>query len=261
MSPETFAARYSNVSDDEVTSALDDLPDMPLRSEMNTLYVDNGTSRLLVDTGLGYNRQPQFGNLTSHLQSMGVEPESIDAVFLSHYHGDHIAGLINADGELVFSNARYITHKKEWAHWMSDNTLASMEDDRALYLQSLLNPLQTRLVMVEAGHAIIDGVTVIEAFGHTPGHSGLRVQSGDDVLLFPVDILHHPVQIAHPEWHIKFDADPDQAEATRRAWLREAAESGVLTLFYHLPFPALGTIATDDSGFQWQPLHTDDSAS
>jgi hypothetical protein len=80
----------------------------------------NGDQRYLFDTGFADNGPPTTGKLAAQLAAVGLKPTDINNVVLSHYHGDHINGLRNKAGELVYPNARVHVPATEHAFWMDD---------------------------------------------------------------------------------------------------------------------------------------------
>lgn len=233
---------------DELTAAFADLGiDIgagTLPNSLNLLLIQQGDDVLLVDTGMGASSQPRYGKLVAALDEAGFTPEQVTQVFLSHLHGDHYLGLLNAEGGLQFPNAIYSINRLEWQHWIDEGNMPQEQ-------RGPLNAIADRLRKLEAGAEIVPGVTLIAAYGHTPGHTGLLVESGGQKFFHAVDMLHMPVQFAHPEWSLIFDSDSSVSVPTRRRLLQHAAEENWLTLFYHLPFPGLGTVQPAGAAYKF----------
>ena len=111
-----------------------------------------------------------------------------------------------------------------------------------------------RFSFVGDGDEIAPGVRAVSAPGHSPGHTGLLVESEGEALLALVDVLHMLIQFANPGWHHRFDSDGVLAAETRRAQLERAARDNLLTLFYHLPFPGLGRVVRQGDAYRWQAM-------
>ncbi len=248
MTLDSLAGRYPNASRDEIESALGG--ETPSGS-LNLLYIKSGATRILADVGFGESAAGMGGALRG-LASLGVAPADIDIVFLTHFHGDHIAGFFDAEGDPVYANALYVTAQAEWDEWTGRWAASAAEADQQNL--SRFSALRDRFKLVKGDDEIAPGVSVVNLEGHTLGHSGLLVQSGGDRLLHVVDILHQPFQFAHTDWHFSFDSNPELAVATRRKTLQRCADERVLTLFYHLPFPGLGTVTVEDETFHWNPI-------
>lgn len=222
------------------------------RNWFNMLLVRLAGLTLLVDTGLGAASAPMGGGLFEGLAALDVAPETVDRLFITHFHGDHINGLLTPDGSPAFPNARLIANRAEWEGWHADAMRQRLGDNWASMMAPLL-AVQDELELIEAGDTIAPGITSVAAYGHTPGHTGLRIDSGGQSLLHLVDSIHYLVQLGDVTWSPSFDYDTQVSPVTRRERLGEAADSGVLTMLYHFPFPGLGHFARDGAGFTWTP--------
>ena len=247
MDRDSVIARYPNADPAEVAAALGG--NEPSGS-LNLLYVNSGGTRILADVGFGETGPPGMGGVLRGLASLGIAPADIDIVYLTHFHGDHIAGLCNADGSLAYPNARYVTMQAEWDEWMARWQAAS--DDQNL---ERFRGLRDRFSFVAAGDEVAPGVTVVDLVGHTQGHSGLLVEADGKRLLHVVDLLHQAFQFDHLDWHFGFDSDGALAVETRRRTLQRCADEELLTLFYHLDFPGLGKVEKDGEIFAWKPIN------
>ncbi|MEM7711559.1 MAG: MBL fold metallo-hydrolase [Pseudomonadota bacterium] len=200
--------------------------------------VSTGDNLILFDTGLN------AGGITEALSAAGHAPEDITHVVITHMHGDHIGGLM-VDGAPTFANAEYITGQTEFDHWS-----ANPNDGYT----AMVAPLAERFAFVEPDAEIAPGVTAVNMFGHTPGHMGYRLDSGDRSLLLTADMANHYVwSLAHPDWEVSFDMDKAAATETRRSVLGMVAAERMPMLGYHMPFPAMGYVEADGNGFRWIP--------
>lgn len=249
MDRASVAARYPNASPAEVEAAIGE--GEPSGS-LNLLYLNSGGTRILADVGFGEAGPPGMGGALRGLQSLGMSAADIDIIYLTHWHGDHIAGLVDADGSLAYPNARYVTTQAEWDEWTGRWAASNAPGDQ----QNLerFTALRDRFSFVSAGDEVAPGVSVVNLEGHTLGHSGLLTESGGERLLHVVDILHQPFQFVHIDWHFGFDSDGALAESTRRRVLQHCVDERILTLFYHLNFPGLGKVSVDGDAFVWNPI-------
>jgi len=225
----------------------------PFKWAYNPMVIETEGQTILVDTGHGAKAQPDNGNLLPNMALAGFEPGDIDTVFITHGHGDHINGLVDDEDELIFPNARCVFNRVEWEHWMGPNGVATQETDYAASLRRVLDPLREKLTLLEGGEEIAPGVVTLFAPGHTPGHTGLLIESQGEKLLDLVDTLHIEIQLLHPEWSPRFDSQPKVSPVTRREMLQKAADEKLLTRFYHLPFPGLGCVEPEGEAFVWKP--------
>ena len=214
----------------------------------NLLYIESGGKRILADVGFGDNGPPGSGQLSAALEEMNIAPEAIDIVYLTHFHGDHIAGFFDASGRERFPTAQYLTAREEWDEWMGK---WARTGDPQLEQFAALRP---RFSFLKDGDAIAPGVTVVDLAGHTRGHTGLLIESGGQRLIHLVDLLHGELQFRRLDWHFVFDTDGDMAVQTRRRVLGRCADEDLLCLFYHLKFPGLGRVRRDGEVFAFEPI-------
>ncbi len=249
MSRDSVAARYPKVDPAEIEAALgDNEPD----GSLNLFYLNSGGTRILADVGFGEAGAPFMGGALRGLESMGISPGEIDIIYLTHFHGDHVAGLLDKDGELAYPNARYLCTEAEWEEWQRRTAVS--EQEAQLELRRRMELLEDKVSFVGEGDEIAQGVTVVDLAGHTLGHAGLLVEAGGERLLHVVDLLHQSFQFAHTDWQFSFDSDGDLATVTRKRVLQRCADENLLTLFYHLTFPGLGHVRQAGDGYSWQPI-------
>lgn len=254
----------TNVSPAQVDRALaDSFLSSPYQMSVNAFLINTGTKLVLIDTGLGGSskagaKPSSFGHLLANLKESGYTPEQIDEVYLTHFHGDHIGGLLH-DGEISFPNAIVRYNKQEADFWLSPDNMKKFpsKKDGMETAQKMLEPY------IRSGHAkpfdgnteLVPGIRDIEAFGHTPGHTMYLVESKGQKLLLWGDVMHvQIIQFAHPEVTIKYDSDSSVAAATRAKVFAEAAKEGYLVGGPHLFFPGVGHIRAEGNGYVFVPL-------
>jgi len=255
MNPDSLQRFFSDVPFEQVRAAYVDMGmDINnLNNAFNCLYIRTADEQILVDTGFGMGRQEGFGNVVPQLAEMGVQPEDITTVLITHAHGDHIMGLVTTDDKPQFPNARVLFNSVEWDYWYTENNLGEQG-------KAILDKVAGRVETFSIGDEIAPGVATLEAYGHTPGHTALRIESNGETLLHLVDVLHRHVQFAHPQWSPPFDSDTSLSVPTRKKWMAQAAEDGTLVLFYHLTFPGLGHIHKEGDSFKWVPIASQGAA-
>jgi glyoxylase-like metal-dependent hydrolase (beta-lactamase superfamily II) len=229
---------------------------LPPRITVNAFMLTMGGKRILVDTGCAATMGPTLGSMLSHLAAMGVAPETVSTVLLTHAHPDHANGLIDAAGAAVFPNAEIIISAKESAFWLDDAIMASVpEDSKGYFLgaRAALAPYAGRTRLIDEGE-VLPGITAIPEPGHTPGHTGFLVTSGSESLLLWGDIVHLPgVQFARPDAGLAFDADGPAAIATRARIMDMAATDKLLVAGMHLDFPTFGHLVRQGTGYALVP--------
>lgn len=237
---------------EKIVTSLHDafLPVDKTQIPFNVLLIRTDSDLLLIDAGCGSMFGPAGGRLVANLAAAAITPEQITGIILTHVHGDHFGGLIDAHKEPVFKNAHHFINRQEHAFWTGaapDLSAQPMsEEGRKGFIagaQSCLTALKDRWQFIAPGEKLIEGLEIIDAPGHTPGHIALLFSSGTEQLLHFVDAAHHhALSFAHPEWKLAFDAQPPIAITTRRKLFDRAAADRLRVFGGHMPFPSLGHI-------------------
>jgi len=231
---------------------------LPVELSINAYLIDTGDKRILVDTGAGELFGATSGYLVANLRAAGYAPEDIDAVLLTHIHGDHSGGL-SIGGKRVFPNATVYVDRRDPAHWLSAGEEAKAPANRrGTFAQShqTVDPYVRagKLKTFDGATELFPGIRSVPEYGHTPGLTGYMVESQGQKLLLWGDIVHAAeVQFADPTVTIDYDVDPAQAVATRERVLKDAARNGYLVGGAHLSFPGIGHVRFDNGRFAWVP--------
>jgi glyoxylase-like metal-dependent hydrolase (beta-lactamase superfamily II) len=204
------------------------------------LLVKTTDKVLLFDTGAGVLFGPTVGKLPVSLATAGVDPASITDIFISHGHGDHIGGVV-ANNALAFPNAAIHIQAAEWASIKSQEIMAP--------IVALIAP---KVVEFQPNADLVPGVKAVDIKGHTPGHSGYLITSGDQSLLYIGDTMHHHViSVQQPDWTIAFDGDAPTAQTSRKNIIESSAASNQRIYAVHFPFPGLGKFAKQGDKYVW----------
>lgn len=208
---------------------------------------------ILIDCGLGSGVIPTAGQLERSLAFAGLEPGDIETVLLTHLHGDHIGGLVDAAGNAVFENAKIIFHKAEADYWLEQDIDLIADRQGAETARRALAKYTDRIVLLDGGMVAPD-IEMIQLPGHTPGHAGYLVGTGQQSILVWGDVVGLPhIQTAHPEAGFLTDYDSVMSENTRRAILGRVVDEGLTVAGMHIEFPGVANAIRDGDGFRLVP--------
>lgn len=236
------------------------LPDDRLTLNLNTLLIETGGRRILLDPGAGQTMGPDGGRIFARLAEISLGPSDIDAVVVSHTHPDHVGNLRAPDGTPGFPRATVFAPKADWDFFVvGEPDLSYMpvpEDFRKRFgaaIKRSVEPVATSVELYEAGAEIVPGLTTIAAAGHTPGMVSFLVHSGRDQLLLTADLAYHPLININRPWRPGPDRDKEAALGARRRIFDRAAADRIPVLGFHYPFPGLGHLLRTDTGYAWVP--------
>ena len=229
-----------------------------------SVVVNTGAKLVLLDSGNGDLGAPTTGSWMANFRAAGFDPDKVDAVLISHFHGDHINGTRLKDGRAVFPNAEMMVSAPEWDFWMDDGKMAQAPEGMKPAFNNVRRvfaPMAKDVKRFDWGKELVAGISAVAAPGHTPGHTVFAVQSGSAKFLMMSDLTNNTaVFVRKPDWQAIVDMDGEVARQTRHRMLDMAASEKMQVAFYHAPFPATGHIARDGAnGYQlvpafWQPL-------
>ena len=228
------------------------LPTDKLQLSLQPLLVKTADKVLLFDTGAATLFGPGNGLLPGSLAEAGVDPASVTDIFISHVHGDHVGGLLTAEGALAFPNATIHIAKPEWDFL----TKVDIEMAKQMGLggrDAMVAVLKPKIDAFKPGAQLVPGVVkAVDIKGHTPGHSGYTITSGTDSLLYVGDSMHHYVlSVQKAEWPMAFDGDQPTGAKSRAALIADSAASGQRIFAVHFPFPGLGKFEKQGEGYIW----------
>lgn len=259
--PQPAATIGTNADPAELAAWLDDmrLPPDEFKWPLNVVVVRTGDQTILVDSGVGEEfHSPQAGHLAVRLQAAGIDPEEITDVVLTHMHVDHVGGLL-ADGLMGRLRPDIPIHVSaaETKFWTRPDFPAFMPAP----VRDVLEPVATRFLdkyrgqlrLFDEQHVVAPGVVVRRTGGHTPGHSVVRMISGDKRMTFLGDSVFHN-HFERPDWYNAFDHDPEEAVRVRIRLLQELAATRELLVAAHVSFP-FGRVALAGEAFRFIPAY------
>jgi glyoxylase-like metal-dependent hydrolase (beta-lactamase superfamily II) len=234
-------------------------PEGKVHMTIRALVIESDGRRIVVDTCLGNDKQRPVeawnmlsGPFLQDLTAAGFPPYTIDTVLCTHLHVDHVGWNTQlVDGEWVptFSNARYLFAETEWDHWRREDSGM----DVVLRADSIQPVIDAGLVdLIETDAKLTPEVSLRPTPGHTPGHVSVVIESEGERGVITGDLSHMVCQATHPEWGSAFDVDPARAEATRRSFFAEHAETDVLVLGTHWE-PCAGRVRSHGEVWRVEP--------
>lgn len=265
--PDRFVA---NAAKSEVSAALRAayLDGERLSVPYSPIVVDTGRQRVLFDTGTGEANfaasKGAAGQLQRNLRAAGIGPEGIDLVVISHFHGDHVNGLLDAEGKPAFPKAEIAVPEIEWAFWMDDGEMSRAPAGRMADLfrnnRRIFDALGRKVARYGWDKEVVPGIQAVGTPGHTPGHTSFIVASGDAQVFVQSDVTNLPALFArNPGWHAAFDQDGPMAEATRRKVYDRLVAERMTVQGFHYPFPAVANVERTGAGYRevprpWMPV-------
>lgn len=228
------------------------LPPEP-RISVNAFAVRHAGRTVLIDTGAGDKLAKTLGRLPQSLAELGLHPDGIDAVLLTHMHPDHSNGLTDASGNAAFPNAELIMHEDEYAHWMDDARMARatarQRRDNFEAARRAMGPYRDRMRLFRQGE-VTPGIFAHPLPGHTPGHTGYIVAAGKDTLFIWGDIVHLPdIQVMRPDIAVVLDTDKNAAITARRHALNMASAENFMVGGMHLNAPGFAHVRRERDTF------------
>ncbi len=216
----------------------------------NAFLVRLSGQTILIDTGYG---QKLFENM----RLLGVTPEQVDAVLLTHMHGDHIGGLLS-EGKKTFPKAKVFVAQQEYDYWTNKEIMKSLPEDKQKAFAKAEEVIEAygtsikKFIPAKLGtqtEALLPNITPYAAFGHTPGHTVYLIENKGESLLVWGDLTHSmAMQMPEPTVAMVYDVAPDEAVASRLAVLQYVVDKNIPVAGMHIPFPAMGTLKKAESG-------------
>ncbi len=228
-----------------------------MRGSIHALIIETPDRTIVVDTCVGNDKErgnPPWNQLqTSFLEDLaaaGYATDRVDCVLCTHLHVDHVGWntmLVDGKWQPTFPKARYLMGQVEFDHWRGFENA----DTEQIMADSVLPVFDAGLVdLVSTDHKLCSEISLIPTVGHTPGHVSVLIQSQGEEALITGDFIHHPCQMAHPEWSASVDTDPEQARRTRREIFARFADTPTLIIGTHFHTPTAGHLVRDGDAYR-----------
>jgi glyoxylase-like metal-dependent hydrolase (beta-lactamase superfamily II) len=249
---------FTGASDDDINKMLTDnfLSPENIVLEQNSPIVNFGDKLVLFDTGMGTAKTfgPTTGRQQKSMTEAGIKPEDIDAVVFSHAHIDHIGGVVDGEGKVLFPNAQFYIAQSDFDYWTDESKLGGTMREFVEHARKNLLPVRNRLMFFKDGQEFLPGVQALAAPGHTVGHHIFMISAGGKSFAFLGDLTHHQILLMErPRMEFSYDTDPRQAAESRVKMLDMLAANRVAVMSYHYPWPGLGHVVKTGEGFHYIP--------
>jgi glyoxylase-like metal-dependent hydrolase (beta-lactamase superfamily II) len=225
--------------------------------------VNTGSKLVAIDTGLGLGMFQQskgaVGQYHGNLQAAGIDRNAVDTVIISHFHGDHINGLVGPDNKPAFANAEVMVPAVEWAFWSDESNTSKLPEiarGQMGNVKRVFGVLGNKVTRYDAGKELVPGITSVATYGHTPGHTSHVIASGNSKVMVQADVSAGAASLfmRNPEWQFVFDTDKPMAVQTRRKVYDMATSEKMMIQGYHWAFPALCYVEKVGTGYRTVPV-------
>jgi len=257
--PDSFVVNLSKDKAIEAATAAY-MPNGQVTIPFSPMIINTGSKLVAIDTGNGLGAfagsKGLVGQARGNMEAAGIDPKQVDIVLISHFHGDHIGGLKNADGSPAFPNAEIKVPAIEAAFWGDDANQSKANGFNKTQFANVKKMMEgLEVTPYEANKEVAPGITSIFSPGHTPGHMSYVVASGSSKILVQSDVTNIPSMfLRNPDWQVMFDNDPNLAVATRHKIYDMAAAEKLSVIGYHFPFPCVGHVEKDGMGYRLVPV-------
>ncbi len=229
-----------------------------IASGLNIAHVQLGETSILVDPGYPdpspeaqreAPRVTRTAGLRAAMEQIGLQPEQVTHVLITHPHDDHFCGLtIERDGRRVarFPRACHLMGRADW----EDNPNRQQAHPAFMRHLGTIERLG-QFELIDGDREVAPGIAILHAPGETPGHSILRVRSGGEAFYYLGDLFHHPCEFEHLDW-VSPGRDRPAAIASRRRLIEEAVAGDATLVYTHGQFPPWGHVVTEGDGYRWE---------
>lgn len=250
--------RNASIEDTKEALARAGLPTEFVPIPLTVIVLTVNGEHIMVDAGSGSQWQPTAHGILVNMKAAGLDPSSVSKILLSHFHPDHIFGLMERGTNLpVFPDAELVVSAAEYKWWTEPGRIDRLPAERKALGEriSTVFPSWRNFTLVEGEREVASGISLLPAPGHTPGHSAFLVSSGGQQLMVSNDAAYLPALLApHPDWQGSFDLDGPLAVKTRGMLIERAIAGKMLVCGSHFPFPGVGIFSRHGDAYAYVPV-------
>ena len=256
---------YLNTTPDHVRDRLSaNGQGLPTPGPFNAFLIAQNDHLILIDTGSGDLGGPALGQMAGNLQAAGYHPDQVQHIILTHLHHDHFGGLIR-DGKMAFARAHVHIPKRDAEFFLNPAQMAKAPAPMQPHFKNAIaciTPYQNtgRVSLFDDNEAPLPGIAgSLLLPGHSPGHSGIIIETGAGEVFCWGDIAHGDIlQFEEPDIAICFDIDANAAVISRKQALEHAARGNCLVAGSHIAFPGIGHVSQHQNAYRWHPVDLQD---
>jgi glyoxylase-like metal-dependent hydrolase (beta-lactamase superfamily II) len=250
--------KNASVAETKEALAQAGLPTDVMPIPLTVVILTMGDKHVMIDSGSGAQWQPTAGRLHENMAKAGIDPKKIATILISHFHPDHIFGLMEkVTNKPVFPHAELIVAKSEYDWWTAPGRVEKLPEARKALgkrIQTVF-PTWKNFTLIDKDREVLPGIELVKAPGHTPGHSVFIVSSGDQQLMISNDTAYVPALLApHPDWQGAYDQDGPLAVTTRTTIIDRVIADKMMVCGAHFPFPGAGSFAKDGAAYAFTPV-------
>jgi glyoxylase-like metal-dependent hydrolase (beta-lactamase superfamily II) len=251
--------KNASVDDTEAAPAKAGLTTDFMPIPLTVVVLKIGDRLVMVDAGSCVGQwQANATHLPANLQAAGIDHTKISTILVSHFHPDHVWGLMEkGTNAAVFPNAELIVNGAEYKWWTDPSRVEKLAEGRKAAGKRIASvfPTWNNWKLVDDDAEVAPGVRLVASYGHTPGHSAFLVTSGKDQLMVSNDTMYVPALLApHPKWEGTYDQNGPMAVAARRKLIDRVIAEKMMICGAHFPFPGAGVFAKDGDVYSFTPV-------
>jgi len=240
--------------DEDISNRITEDNNQLTLNNVNAYLIFKDDKILLVDAGCRDLFGPTCGFVHNEIKKANVKPEDITDIFFTHLHPDHVAGAIDKDGKSMFPNAIVKVIEDEFNFWNRDDfdDVEINGKNFADLNKAVMKAYDNKIKTIKSNEEIISGIYPVPLPGHTPGHSGFRVDDENKSFVQMGDVLHAPnLQLSNPNISVLFDVDLENGMKSRKQVFDMVCNDKIICSGGHMLEPKFGYLERFQNGYKF----------